>query len=329
MRILFAGTPEIAIPSLNAIEQTPRSPEGRPIELVAVLTNPDTPAGRKRVPQPSPVKQWALERGLPAMQPPRLDAAARHEVGGYRPDLLVVVAYGRIFGPRFLALFPEGGINLHPSLLPAYRGPSPIQVAILAGDSETGVTVQRLALEMDAGDILAQQRIPVAPHATSEDLHRELGELGGRLLAHTVARIADGTVRGTPQEESRVSRCHLIRKSDGLLSWHEPAVMIERMIRAYTPWPGVRCLWKGTTLHLTAATVAPAPPDHRVPGSDDTGAVPAGKVFGVDNERGILVQTVDGVLAVHRLKVQARKEMDFRSFLNGNPSLIGSVLEQA
>jgi methionyl-tRNA formyltransferase len=325
VRILFAGTPDIAIPALEAIEATPRSLEGRPIELVAVLTSPDTPIGRKKEPQPSPVKRWASARGLPVIQPSRLDGAAREQAGGYRPDLLVVVAFGRIFGPRFLDLFPEGGINLHPSLLPAYRGPSPIQAAILAGDTETGVTVQRLALEMDAGEILAQQAIPIPPGATSEDLHRELGALGGTLLARTVAEIADGTARGTPQDESRVSRCHLIRKSDGILSWKESAATIERMIRAYTPWPGVRCLWNGTPLHLTGATVAPsgesADPFHD--------ATPPGTVLGVDNKRGILIQTVDGVLAVDRLKVQARKEMDFRSFLNGNPSIISSVLEQA
>lgn len=318
MRILFAGTPEIALPSLQALRVIPGAP--RP-EVVAVLTAPDAPAGRRRELLPPPVKVQAQAWGMPVLQPSRLDGSAREIVAELQPDLLVVVAYGKIFGPRFLELFPRGGINVHPSILPRYRGPSPIPAAILAGDAVTGVTVQRLSREMDAGDILAQREVPLAPDATTPVLEQTLGTLGAELLVEVVREIALGRESARPQESDRVTWCGLIRKEDGNLTWQESAAMIERMTRAYAPWPGVRCSWQGSSLHLLEVSVLP-----RDRAGNDAGP---GTVLGVDNKAGILIQTVDGVLAVRQLKLQARKEMDFRSFLNGNSSIIGSVLEQA
>ncbi|TVR69393.1 MAG: methionyl-tRNA formyltransferase [Spirochaetaceae bacterium] len=327
MRILFAGTPEIALPSLQALRVAPPPPDAaagaeyaRP-EVVAVLTAPDAPAGRGREILPPPVKVQAEAWGLPVLQPARLDGGARRAVAEFRPDLLVVVAYGKIFGPRFLELFPRGGVNVHPSLLPRHRGPSPIPAAILAGDGRTGVTVQRLALEMDAGDILAQREIPLPSGITARELEEKLGRIGAEILVDTVNRIAMGQEKAVPQDPRLATWCHLIGKEEGTLAWDEDAARIERMIRAYTPWPGVRCSWNGKTLQLLEASVPAGP--------EDRPDVTPGTVLGVDNKAGILVQTVNGVLAVRRLKLHARKEMDFRAFLNGNSSIIGSVLEQA
>ena len=318
MKILFAGTPEIAVPSLRALA------DGK-FPVTAVLTAPDAPSGRKRVLTPPPVKTLANQLGIPVLQPVRLDGAAREAVASTDPELLVVMAYGKIFGPRFLDLFPRGGVNVHPSLLPRHRGPSPIPAAILAGDTVTGITIQQLALEVDAGDILAQREIPLAPDATTPSLEREMADLGAALLVDVVSRIADGRERAYSQNPEQATWCRLLRKEDGLITWNEKAVEIERMIRAYMPWPGVRCGWNNTVLHLLHASVVSA--------DVETDPVVSGKspgtVLGVDNRAGILVKTVDGVLAVSRLKLQARKEMDFRSFLNGNSSIIGSVLEQA
>lgn len=331
MRILFAGTPEIALPSLQALHVVPEPPRGDRPRVVAVLTAPDAPAGRRRVLTSPPVKVQAEALGIPVLQPERLNGDARSEIAALRPDLLVVVAYGRIFGPRFLALFPEGGINLHPSLLPRYRGPSPIPAAILAGDSHTGVTVQRVAREVDAGDILDQREVPLPEDATTPVLEQKLGLLGAEMIVHVVSGIAGGTVRATPQDHSAATWCNLIQKGDGALTWKESAAVIGRMVRAYTPWPGVRCSWKGQSLQLLQVEPLPAVETRGRPGGSSsigTGTVP-GTVLGVDNGAGILVQTVDGVLAVKRLKLQARKEMDFRSFLNGNSSIVGGVLEQA
>ncbi|MEX2445360.1 MAG: methionyl-tRNA formyltransferase [Alkalispirochaeta sp.] len=349
VRVLFAGTPEIALFSLERLLQE----NGREWVLTGVLTNPDAPRGRGRRVQPSPVKVRARDAGLPVLQPERLNPEARSAVQALEPDLLVVVAYGKIFGPKFLSLFPGGGINLHPSLLPRHRGPSPLQAAILAGDRETGVSVQYLAHEMDAGDIIAQERAQLGPNTTVSELHDQLGRRGAELLADAIHHVARGTVRATPQDEQEATYCTKVSRSDGELTWRESAEEIHRKVRALTPWPGVRCRWNDISLQLTE-TALPGdgnrPPDTRgvaengeaVPAgacgnsgvippqaSEHDGDAPAGSVLAVDSALGILVQTTDGVLAIRRLKQHARKELDFRSFVNGNSEIIGSVLQQA
>ena len=190
MRLLFAGTPEIALPALEALHG-----EGY---IQAVLTAPDAPRGRGRKPAASPVKERALELGLPVLSPERLGRAVRDEIGEFQPDLLAVVAYGRIFGPRFLALFPGGGINLHPSILPRHRGPAPLPATILAGDSEWGLTVQRIALEMDAGDILIQQRYPVTGDETTALLTGESAARGATAMLAAVRGLEKGTLERNP-----------------------------------------------------------------------------------------------------------------------------------
>ena len=192
MRVLFAGTPEIAVPALQQV--------ARAHTVCAVLTNPAREAGRNRRETRPPVQAAAEALGLPVLQPERLGAEARARVGELAPEALVVVAYGRLFGPKFLALFPRGGINLHPSLLPLYRGPSPIQAALAAGDAETGVSIQRIAAEMDAGDLLAQERVVVGEDETAPQLSARLAELGARLMVEVLARMAAGPVEGTPQD---------------------------------------------------------------------------------------------------------------------------------
>jgi methionyl-tRNA formyltransferase len=318
LRLLFAGTPEIALPALEGLLKG----DGEEWRIVGVLTNPDAPRGRGRRLTPSPVKERALQAGVPVLQPVKLDADAREEVAALAPDLLVVVAYGRIFGPRFLELFPRGGINLHPSLLPRHRGPSPLQAAILAGDDETGVTIQYLAREMDAGAIILQERVPLTGRTTLLQLHDDLGARGAILLTEAVRLIASDEVNAVPQDASRATYCRKLTAEDGYIDWTESAMEIDRRVRALTPAPGVRCRWGDSLLQLTETlpTDADASPD---------GQAPPGSVVAVDNRRGILVQTADGLLAIRRLKLQARKELDFRSFLNGNPEIIGTVLQQA
>ena len=317
MRILFAGTPAIAVPSLQALIGA-----GAPVEVVGVLTNPDAPAGRgKRLSAP-PVKTVAEAAGVPVLQPARLDADARTAVGALRAQLLVCVAYGKIFGPKFLSLFEHGGINMHPSLLPRHRGPTPMQGAILSGDAATGVTVQALALEMDAGDILYQESYPLNGGETAAELADQLAPLGAAMVVRVVRAIEEGTVTRTPQDHSAATYTALLRREDGYLRWTENAQQIDRMVRAFVPWPAVTVRWRGTPLQLLAGF----PVDHStVP----TAQRPAGMVVAVDNKRGILVQTTEGVFAVQRLQLQSRSAMDWKSFLNGNPELLHSVLEQA
>lgn len=316
MKILFAGTPAIAVPSLRACAASHT--------VAGVLTNPDRSAGRGRGRSPSPVKEVALELGLPLLQPEKLDAACRAAVRKLEPDLLVSFAYGRIFGPLFLECFPRGGVNVHPSLLPRYRGPAPISTAILNGDSETGITIQSLALGMDAGDIILQESFPLTGKETTESLTRVLAEKGTALLARALDLIAAGKESRVPQDSSEAIYCGLLDKRQGKINWRNSAVHIERMIRAFDPWPGAWTSFQGLDLRILTAD---ALPDESADLSPEAAAGrEPGKVLGVDKQRGILIQTGDGLLAVRDLQLASRKAMNFSSFMNGIRGFAGSVL---
>jgi len=310
MRILFAGTPPMAVPSLEKL--------ARELGVAGALTAPDQPVGRGHVLCPSAVKQAALGLGVPVLTPASLDESAIGAVKELTPDLLVVVAYGKIFKKKFLDLFPLGGINLHPSLLPLYRGPSPITAAILAGDNETGVTVQKLAMRFDTGDTLAQARVPLDGTETTGSLTDALSRAGADLLLKVTRDIADGHPPvAAPQDESRASYCGLVGKEDGLLDWNAPASLIERKVRAYDPWPRARTSLNGSSLLLLKTSVHPGTL------SRAAGAPIPGEVLAADEEAGILVQTGQGVLRIERLQVQFKKPLDWRSFLHGHPDLPG------
>ncbi len=309
MRVLFAGTPGIAVPSLRAA--------ARAHEVCAVLTGVDQPAGRGREVRPSEVKRAALEMGLRVIEADRLDAGVRETIRGLAPELLVVVAFGRIFRAAFLDLFPRGGVNVHPSLLPRYRGPSPIAAAILGGDRETGVSVQRIALEVDAGDLYAQRVVPLAGGETTGTLTPALADVGADLLAGVLAGIEAGTAKAVPQS-GEVTRCRMTGKADGLVDWRESAALIERKVRAYDPWPRTTTAWAGRPLVLLH-TRLPA-------GNVGTGTgAPPGTVLGPSPE-GLLVRAGDGPLAVVRLQPAFGRPMDWRAFLNGHPGIVGSRL---
>jgi methionyl-tRNA formyltransferase len=257
----------------------------------------------------------AKELGLPVLKPDRLGRKAREAVVGYKPEILVVAAFGRFFGPKFLALFPRGAINLHPSLLPKYRGPSPIPAAILSGDHETGVTIQRLTIEMDGGDILARERIPLDGRETSALLTARSAEVGARLLDKVLKNL--DSIVPTPQPEEGVSYCKLISKDDGIIDWRKSAIEIDRMVRAYYPWPEAQTTFAGTGLHILTARPSTA--------DKGTDGLP-GSVIGVDKQAGILVQTGNGILVVKRLKLQSKKALNWKDFLNGVHEFVGSIL---
>ncbi|MBN2352696.1 MAG: methionyl-tRNA formyltransferase [Spirochaetales bacterium] len=322
MKILFAGTPEFAVPALAVVAS--RFP------VVGVLTQGDARRGRGRKSSPSPVKAKALELGLPVLEPEKLDGAFRGEVAGLAPDLLVCVAYAKIFGPKFLGLFPEGGINVHPSLLPRFRGPSPIQAAILAGDPETGVTVQRLALKMDTGDILGQEIHPVADTDTAATLSNALAEVGAELSVRVIEEIASGTVRPRPQDESRATYSRLLTKSSGLLDFAASAAELERAVRAFQPWPLAHAFWGEKRVFFLEAGAYPSPVESGLQ-SAESGPEPAspGRVLGMDKDLGILIHTGDGVLAVRTIQLEYKKALPFREFVNGNREFIGGTLSGA
>ena len=301
MRIVFAGTPEFALPALEVIADR---------ELCAVLTAPDRPAGRGGRERPSPVKRAALARGLHVLQPERIGRGFSAELAHLRPDLLVAVAYGKIFRPYFLELFSRGGVNVHPSLLPELRGPAPIPAAILAGAARTGVTVQQLAAAMDAGDILAQTEVPLDGSDTTALLTDRLAGLGAALLRQVIDAIAAGEASPRPQVEADATYCSFLNKEDGRIDWSRPAEAIERAVRAYDPWPRTYTTWQGRRLVIHSAAVA-----------FPTVAGAPGQVAGVDRGRGILVHTGERGLWLRRLQLEGRKPADWLAFANGHPDV--------
>jgi len=315
MRVLFAGSPAIAVPSLETIFRE------KNIALAGVLTNPDSPRGRKSEPLPTEVAEASLKligessAAFPILKPLKLDSQAREQVSSLKPDLLVSFAYGRLFGPKFLALFPLGGINIHPSLLPKYRGPSPIQAAILNRDKVTGISIQKLAKEMDSGDILAVEQFQLTGRETAGSLSETVSVKSALMLPDVLKKIADGSIRGEAQNHSEAGYCPLISKEDALIDWKKSAEEIDAKIRAFDPWPLCRTIHNGRELLLLKAEVFKG-----------AGVGVSGQVLGIDKQAGILVQTGEGILAVAELQYQGKKALFWQDFLNGARNFSGSQL---
>jgi len=330
MRVLYAGTPAIAVPCLNTLSEMELNGEG--VVLSGLLTNPDRPRGHGQA-EPSDVSVAAAlrdadrkESGLPPivqLKSEKLDGHAREQVAALSPDILVSFAYGRIFGPRFLALFPLGGVNIHPSLLPKYRGASPIPAVILAGEKKTGVCIQLLAAEMDAGDIIAEASLELSARETTQSLSEVSAITAAHLLRELLRDVcragedfASRIAAARPQEGEAVY-CRQIKKEDGLIDWSKSAAQIDAQIRAYTPWPlSFTCRGNDTLIILEAEALEP---------SQSIAAAP-GTVLGTDKSRGILVQTGDGILAVSRLQWRTKKALDWKAFCNGERDFIGERL---
>jgi len=320
MRVVFAGSPAIAVPSLEALSREVG------IELVGVLTSPDSPRGRSGRSRPSEtgeaasaiLKEFEMKGrpSFPILKPLKLDSAIREQVGSLNPDLLVSFAYGRFFGPKFMALFPLGGINIHPSLLPKYRGPAPIQAAILNRDSVTGISIQKLSQEMDGGDILASEEQQLTGEETTDSLTKIVAEKAARMLPGVLKKIADGTASAAAQDKDKVTYCSLISAQDALIDWKMSAVEIEARVRAFDPWPLCRTFHKGRDLLILKASVY----------KGNNGGDEPGLILGIDKQDGILVQTGEGILALRELQYQAKKALFWRDFLNGARDFSGSVL---
>jgi methionyl-tRNA formyltransferase len=329
LRILYAASPAIAVPALEALfELAGAQGPGAPIELVAVLTNPDSIQGRGKIPQPTEIclaaeqlcAQWP-GLSLPLiLKAEKLDPALRERVRSLKPDLLVSFAYGHIFGPKFLDMFPLGGINIHPSLLPKYRGPTPIPTAILARETETGISIQRIAAEIDSGNILIQEPVALNGRETCATLSEIMAKKAAQLLPRVLAGIASGNSRGTPQIQEQASYCSLIEKEQGCINWGKSAGDIDAHIRAYEPWPQSWTMHDEHQLFILKASVAV-----NVPNSGTAVNLP-GQVLGIDKEQGILVQTGEGVLALAELQYSYKKALHWKNFLNGARNFIGCRL---
>ena len=314
IKVLFAGSPDAARITLEGLLEA-QSACG--FEIAGVLSNPPSAKGRHKNLIPTPVAALAAEKGIPVFTPEHLDGEVRQAISPLGADLLVSFAYGHIFGPKFLALFPLGGINLHPSLLPKYRGCTPVPAAILNRDKETAVTVQTLSLKMDEGDILAQTHVDLNGTETTESLLNYSAEEGARLICEIIKQTAAGgkLPAGTPQN-GEPSYTGIITKDDARINWSQAAQVIEAKIRAYYPEPGCWCMENGAPLKILEAKKL----------DGQTSNEPVGKVLDFSKADGILVQTGEGLLAVRKLQRQGKNAMDYKSFMNGARNFIGSVL---
>lgn len=311
------GTPAIAVQSLHRLAEAGYD--------LTVVTQPDRPAGRGSALTPPPVKVSALDLGLPVWQPDTLrDPAVVDRLRGLAPAAIVVFAYGEILRRAILDLPPYGCLNLHPSLLPRWRGPTPINAALLAGDPETGVSIIRMDPGMDSGPLLAQETAAIQPDDTAATLGDRLGAQGAVLLAATLARHLRGATVERPQPSDGVTICRLLTKEDGRMDWTQPAAALERQVRAYDPWPGTFTLWHGRRLRVLAARLAGLEERLDPPGTvrrvrDLRPDVPGGG-------RRLVVACGDGWLELTRLQPEGKPAQTAEAMLAGNPALVGAVL---
>ena len=313
MRIAFAGTAEVALPVLRAVL-------GAGHEVAVVITAPNQPAGRGYQLTPPPVKVEAQRLGLPVLQPDRIKdheflAALRRAA----PEVVVIMAFGQKLTPAFLSLPPHGCLNLHPSLLPKYRGAAPVAWALIRGETETGVTIFRVVKRWDAGDILLQQRVPIRPYETAGELNARLAELGATLMVETLRSVADGTAVFTPQNDADATLAPMLTKEDGVVDWTRPANEVCHRVRGVTPWPGAF-----TFFHSHSSG-----PAHRVillrakPAEWRGGALP-GEVIAADHG---LLRVAAGRDAVDILEVKpaGKRGMDGAAFVRGHHVATGDL----
>lgn len=308
LRIVFAGTPEFAAEHLKALLASP-------YDIVAVYTQPDRPAGRGQKLMPSPVKQLALEHNIPVLQPPSLrNAEAQADLAALQPDLLVVVAYGLILPQAVLDIPHLGCINSHASLLPRWRGAAPIQRAVEAGDRESGVTVMRMEAGLDTGPMLLKVTTPITGEDTGGSLHDRLAELGPPAVIQAIAGLATGTLPGDVQDDSLATYAHKLNKDEARIDWSRPAVELERLVRAFNPWPICHSTLNGEALKVLAATLA-----------DGKGA--PGEIIGASKD-GLLVACGEQALCLTRLQLPGGKALNFSDLFNSRREkfALGTVL---
>lgn len=310
MRIVFAGTPEFAAEHLKALLATSH-------DIVAVYTQPDRPAGRGQKLMQSPVKQLALEHGIPVLQPVTLrDPQAQSELRELAPDLMVVVAYGLILPQAVLDIPPLGCINSHASLLPRWRGAAPIQRAVQAGDAQSGVTVMRMEAGLDTGPMLLKVSTPIDAHDTGGSLHDRLAQLGPPAVVQAIAGLAAGTLPGETQDDSLANYAHKLDKNEARIDWSQPAEVLERLVRAFFPWPICHSTLNAEAVKVLAAELA-------------DGSGQPGEILQVDKD-GLTVACGVQALRLTRLQLPGGKPLNFSDLFNSRRDrfVVGTVLGQ-
>lgn len=311
--IVFFGTPEFSATILKELLE-------KKFSVAGVVTRADKPVGRKHVLTASPVKQLAAEYGIPVLQPKRLDANFLEEVRKLNPDIIITAAYGKIFPPSVLSLPPLGCLNVHASLLPLYRGASPIQEALRNGDQTTGVSLMRMDEGLDTGPVYAKHILPLEPHELFPQVSEHLAKTAATFVADTLPLILKGTLEPAPQEEDRATLCQLIEKEDGHIYWSNTASEIFNLYRAFFVWPGIFTFWKRndaflrlklTRIRLRADILSSSPE--------------LGQVF--LKESGIFVTTAEGSIELLEVQLEGKKPLEIRDFIRGYDDFIGCVLQ--
>ncbi len=307
-RIVFMGTPEFAVPSLLKLIETQ--------EVVGVVTQPDRPAGRGQELRPSPVKAAAASHAIPLYQPKSLKAPESTEpIRAWNPDVIVVAAFGQILRPHLLNLPPHGCLNVHASLLPRWRGASPIHHAILAGDTETGITLMQMDAGLDTGPMYVQQVIPIHPDETAASLHDRLALLGADMVGEFLAEILAGRLQPRPQDATLMTYAPMIAKEAGQITWGKTAVEIDRHIRAMTPWPGAFTFWDGQLVKILRARPQTDP------------SLPTGEPGQVmPHPDGVMVLTGEGGLILDQLQLAGKKVMEAGEFVRGRGDFLTARL---
>ena len=302
-RIVFMGTPEFAVPTLNMLIQHH--------DVVGVVTQPDRPAGRGAALKAPPIKEVALAHAIPILQPQKL----RHvvdELRDWQADLFVVAAFGQILPQKVLDIPPQGCINVHGSLLPRWRGAAPIQAAIRHGDAQTGVTIMQMDAGLDTGPVLSKRAIDIAPDETGQSLHDKMAQLGAELLRDTLPSYLRGELEPQPQDDSQATYAPQISKDEGRLDWTRSAAELERLVRAFTPWPGTFTTWQGKQLKVHRAELA-------------QGQAEPGRVVALE-DGGCAVGTAQGLLRLLEVQLEGKKRLAIGEFLRGQDDLIGGLL---
>jgi methionyl-tRNA formyltransferase len=311
MRIVFMGTPEFSVPPLEYLIKSE-------YQVVGVYTQPDKPTGRGRTLEQLPVKRVALQHGLELFQPVKLrnpDEVAR--LAALKPDLILVAAFGQILPQSVLDIPKFGCLNIHPSLLPEYRGATPILAAILAGDKETGVTIMLMDAGMDTGPIISQIIVGIEPDDTTESLTTRLAQAGVRLLGEALPLWFEGSLKPQPQDGSKATYTKPVTKDDGTIDWQMSAVEISRRIRAFHPWPGCYTWWQGKLLKVLEAVAL-----HK------EGSLTPGKVVDLASGQPAVVgvETGDGILGLLRIQLEGKRALTASEFLLGQRAFVGSTL---